>query len=249
MRIANKKARAARETQLSALEGFANIGETLDDWKHFRLKCPGFSPPQFSEWFNGFAPGAGKFQSDPKVKALLKPPFLFYRDRLRAVWTRDDPEGINLKLLLGFEQEVRDKGVLNYPLMPAVFGNRKKPSIDTFIPGQPIDRDQQTTIGGLPPGRPIVDGVTGTINWEFGCAFQQCVYELMQQRRRAKVCRECGKFFLANKTRHTYCSWACFVVMKRKRSLAYWYRERDKRRAKARRKSHSSCDPPHPATP
>ncbi len=241
MRIANRKATADRETQLSALEAFANIGETLDDWKHFRLKCPGFFPQHFSEWFHGFAPEwAGRFQSHPKLKALLKPSFLFYRDCLRAVWTHDDPEGINLKLLLGFEQEVRDKGVLNYPLM-AAFGDRKKPSLDTFIPGQTIDRDEQTTIGGLPPGRPIVDGVTGTINWEFGCAFQQCVYELMQQRRRAKVCRECGKFFLANKTRHTYCSWACFVDVKRKRSLDYWYRkrsaERDKRRAKERRQS------------
>lgn len=226
MRIANGKARAGRESQLKALEAFANIGETLDDWKRFRLRCPGFFPQDLSEWSHGSAPEwARKFQCHPKVKTLLKPPFLFYRDRLRAVWTRDDHDGINLKLLLGFEQEVRDKGVLNYPLMT----------------GQPIDRDQQTTIGGLPPGRPIVDGVTGTINWEFGCAFQQCVYELMQQRRRAKVCRECGKFFLADKTRHIYCSWACFVVRKRKRSLDHWYRKgrakRDKPKTKERRKS------------
>lgn len=107
-----------------------------------------------------------------------------------------------------------------------------------YIPGQPSGEDQQTTYAGLPPGRPIVDGVTGAITWKFGCTLQQSVYELMQQRWRAMVCPECGKFFLADKTRQIYCSSTCFGEMKRKQALDYYHRkgraERDKRRGKER---------------
>lgn len=131
---------------------------------------------------------------------------------------------------------------VNAPSMPAWIGRKRGKSImNVYIPGQPLDPDRQTTLAGLPPGRPIVDGVSGEITWEFGCALQQSVFELMQQRWRAMVCPECGKFVLADKTRQTYCSSACSGAAKRKRALDYWNRkgsaDRDMRRVAERRKS------------
>jgi hypothetical protein len=242
MRIANRKAGIDRELRLNDLEAFANLGDTPEGWRRFHLKCPHFFPKDLSQWLYEYADAW--WQNPPEVKAVLKPPLLYYRDRLLQVWSRNDHEGVNLKLLLGFEREARREGVSRGLVMPGTPFKRKgdrKLSLGKFIPGQPIDPDQQTTIAGLPPGRPIVDGISGAITWEFGCKFQQAVYELMQQRWRAMVCPECGKYFLADKTRQIYCSSNCFGNRKRKQSLDYWNlkgsAERDKRRAKEKRKS------------
>ena len=242
MRIANRKAKDDRESGLNDLEAYANMGVTPEEWKRFHLKFPGFFPKELSEWFYRFAAHwARQFEND--LKTSLKPPLLFYRDRLRNVWAREDRDGSSMKVLLGFELAAGHKNFSGDLLMPARFGEKKrgKWTVCVYIPGQPLDRDQQTSLAGLPQGRPVVDGVTGTITWQFGCTLQQSVYELMQQRWRAMVCPECGKFFLADKTRQTYCSSVCFGEMKRKRALDYWNRvgraERDRRVKEKRRKS------------
>ena len=243
MKIANRKAKDDRESGLNALEAYANMGVTPENWKRFHLKFPEFFPKNLSEWFYSFAElWAWRYDND--FKAWLKPPLLFYRDRLQSVWALDDPEGVCLKLLLGFEKELGRRNFSGKLLLPAKFGDKRGrglPDIVADIPGQPVDREMQTTYAGLPPGKPIVDGVTGAITWKFGCTLQQSVYELMQQRWRAMVCPECGKFFLADKTRQTYCSSVCFGEMKRKRALDYWNRvgraERDRRVKEKRRKS------------
>jgi hypothetical protein len=250
MRLANRKAQFAREAGLSALESFANLGETPEDWKRFRLKWPDFFPALLTEWFYKFAESwAAQFHDYPEVKQFLKPPLLFYRDGLRRVWIGKDQKGIFLKLLLGFEQDVKNEIELGMSglYLPSAFythEGKRKTKLGSFIPGQPPDESKQTTVAGLPPGKPVVNGITGAITWEFGCTLQQSVYELMQQRWRAMVCPECPKFFLADKTRQIYCSSVCFGNMKRKRALDYWNRkgstERDKRRGQKRAsKAHS----------
>jgi hypothetical protein len=241
VRIANRKARAGRESDLNALQAFVNMGVTPEDWKSFRRQYREFFPKNLSEWFYDFAEELDRKLPHHPESDALKPPLLFYRDRLRRVWTRDDHEGINLKLLLGLEQEVKDEHVLQAPFMPGEIVEKKrgKCTVGAYIPGQPIDPDQQTTFAGLPPGKPIVNGVTGEITWKFGCTFQQSVCELMRQRWRAMVCPECGKFFLADKPRQTYCSTACSGEKKRKQALDYYNRkgraDRIKRRVKERK--------------
>jgi hypothetical protein len=242
MRLANRKARFDREAGLSALESFANIGETPEDWKRFRLKWPDFFPNNLTEWFYRQAESWVSWsQYAPSLKTRQKTPLLFYRDCLRKVWNGNDHEGVFLRVLLGFELEVRNKEVLNIDSLFIPVGCWEKDGeriLTSLIPGQSLDPDKQTSIAGLPPGRAIVNGVTGAITWGFGCTLQQSVYELMQQRWRAMVCPECRKFFLADKTRQVYCSSACFGEMKRKRALNYWNRkgsaDRDKRRGQKR---------------
>jgi hypothetical protein len=242
MRIANRKAGDDRELQLNDLEAFANVGDTPGDWQRFRLKCPRFFPENLSNWLYIYAES---WAMEPQnVKEVVKPPLLYYRDRLRMVWNGNDPKGVNLKLLLGFEGEARQEGASEALLMPGAVFKRKgdrKPRVGRYIPGQPSDPDLQTTFAGLPPGKPIVDGISGAITWKFGCTLQRAVYELMQQRWRAKVCPECGKYILAEYTRQTYCSSACFGDRKREQALNYFNRkgraERGKRRAKKKRRS------------
>ena len=71
----------------------------------------------------------------------------------------------------------------------------------------------------LPPGKPIVDGRTGEIIWEFPSEFQQALYELMKNRRRARTCRQCGRYFIADKTAQAFCSTGCAGDAKRATAL------------------------------
>lgn len=95
-----------------------------------------------------------------------------------------------------------------------------------------VSPEQETD--GLPQGRPVINGVTGEIHWDFGCTIQQAVYELMHERWRAKICPMCGKFFVAMKTAHKFCSPRCSGEEKRKRALKYWNDTGSKLRSEAK---------------
>lgn len=217
MKIANRKAKNDRDSRLSALEAYANLGETPEDWKRFRLKHPNFFPAHLTEWLYAHAESLyERFKDIPDTWLEVRPPLLFYRDRLRLVWSLNDQSGSNLKFLYGFEKDSGVDGGSSGLVMPGDLRGR------AIIPGQSRDEDERTTVAGLPSGKAIVNGITGAIDWEFGCALQQSVYDLMQQRWRAMVCPECGKFFLADKPNQKFCSPACFGKVKKRRALDYW---------------------------
>jgi hypothetical protein len=170
-----------------------------------------------------------------------KPPLLWYRTLLRAVWRREDPDGSCLRHLLGFDADrIPFPGEEDTELEPlSLFmwkeHPEKKPHPVT-INGLTFEiRPKETdTIAGLPYGTPVVDGNTGIISWEFGCQFQRAVHDLMQDRWRAKVCPECGKYFTADKTAQKYCSTKCTGERKQKKALDHYYnRGRAARQAKA----------------
>lgn len=233
MRIANRQANEQRLQKFESLSAFANMGDTPEDWWKFRLHWPEFFPtapsgwkrPGFqstTDWLYAFAE---EWATDPDLKTLRKPPLLWYRDRLRAVWASNDPTGANLYILFGLEKQAQTLGVVDPVdiIRPAL------------IPGQSLNPFEQETVVGLPQGTPVVNGVTGEITWKFGCDLQQSVYDLMQCRWRAKICPECGRYYIADKTAQTFCSTRCSGEMKRKRSLKYWNREGRKNRAKKQR--------------
>ena len=183
MKIANRKAKSERESRLYALEAYANLGETPAVWKRFRLKYPDFFPKDLTDWLYEYAEHIyNKFKGSGITDFPVKPPLLFYSDRLRQVWSRNDPDGINLKLLYGFEKASDVATLQSELIMPVWFDGRTPRSLSFVIPGQPKLDEDQTTMGGLPPGKlPSVDGVTGAIDWHFGCDLQQSDYDLMQQ--------------------------------------------------------------------
>lgn len=231
--ISKRKARQQRVHQFEALAAFANMGDTPEDWQRFRLCWPElfpvteseYSQPGFrsvTEWLYTFAnEWAKEFGS---VKAITQPPLLWYRDLLRTIWTRNDPAGINLSLLLGFVSEREAQRRACGPAGP--YAGWGTPRVAPMaVPGQPANSKQQDTFGGLPQGRVNVDGVLGEIKWEFSCQLQRALYDLMQERWRAMVCPQCGKYFIADKTAQKFCSTRCYGEKKQVQALDYYYRK------------------------
>jgi hypothetical protein len=227
MRVSKSQA-SDKPRMFESLAAYANMGDKPEAWRKFRLMYPDFFPstpssfewPGFrdlTEWMYSFAENWWKDLAEiPAVRRPL-PPLLWYRNRLRSVWAMNDQHGYGLAILLGFEQEAKNiakehPGEIHFDMLVSPMA----------VPGQPINPSNHTTDGGLPRGRPVINGVTGEITWEFGCGLQQAVYELMRNRWRARVCPKCGRFFVTAKTAQKLCSVRCSDIAKRERALAYW---------------------------
>jgi hypothetical protein len=245
---------AERERRFEALADFANLGDTPTEWCRFRSEHPHFFPelpsgrnrPGFrdlSEWMYAFAEEWANGLADLPPDRRPLPPLLWYRNRLRAVWTRRDLRGYAFSVLLGFDQEAQ-RIAKEYPDDEQLDDILCRPM---YIPGVSFNAGQQA-IGGLPMGDQVVKSdifeglpagqphvaITGRIEWVFGCILQQSTYEIMKFRWRMKVCPECKKFFVAKKTAQKHCSPLCYQRKKESASLEYYYREGKNRRAERR---------------
>ena len=111
----------------------------------------------------------------------------------------------------------------------------QKPGSEETVGGLPKGKQvvKPDNIEGLPEGHPTVH-MTGRLEWTFGNTLQHGVYELMQNRWRAKVCPECGRYFIAQKTAQKHCSPKCYQEKKHKGSLDYYYRQGKDRREERR---------------
>jgi len=244
MRVANRQAREQRLQAFEALAAFANMGDIPADWRKFRQLWPNFfptTPSQFdrpgfrslSDWLYAFSERWAKESADlsgedSAVIEMVQIPLLWYRDRLRAVWAGNDPTGANLCVLYGLERRAQEIEGIRQPFVVR----------SLLIPGESMDPTKHETVGGLPQGAPVVNGVTGEITWKFGCDLQQSVYDLLRCRWRAKICPECGRYYVADKTAQRHCSIPCAVKAKRRRSRDYFNREgREKRAQKKLRRA------------
>jgi hypothetical protein len=203
MKVSIRQANENKEQRLDALAAFANSGDSQADWDKLRL----MHPEMFGElWLLSTSEeyAIGSFDNDPShvypLRSEVAEAFLSrrlrYRDCLRSVWSDNDREGTNLRILYGFDLMEQE----------AIMGGSNAPE-------------------PLPPGKPIVDGRTGEIIWEFPSEFQQALYELMKNRRRAKTCPQCGRYFIAGKPAQAYCSTGCAGDAKRATALEYFNRE------------------------
>jgi len=216
MKLSIRQAAENKERWFDALAAFANMGDSQADWDKLRL----MHPEMFSEqWLltDDEKYHLGLFEDDPsrvrpmssgEAKALLHRR-LRYRDCLRSVWSGNDREGTNLRILYGF-------GFIEPDEIPS---------------GSPLIGDEP-----LSPGKPIVDGITGEILWEFPSEFQQAIYELNKNRRRRKTCPQCGRYFIADKPAQAYCSTGCAGDSKKATALEYYNREGRARRIERREK-------------
>jgi len=208
---------------------FSNLPERRPDNYRgiFRRVLPAADSPMTTEaWADMARELRGTLRS-------CRPPLLWYRTLLRAVWRREDPDGSCLRHLLGFDADrIPFPGEEDTELEPlSLFmwkeHPEKKPHPVT-INGITFEiRQKETdTIAGLPYGTPVVDGNTAIISWEFGCQFQRAVYDLMQDRWRAKVCswRKCRRYFIADKVMRKYCQEKCYWARKDEQANAYYYR-------------------------
>jgi hypothetical protein len=216
MKVSNRQAAQVRDLQSEALAAFANMGDSQQEWDKLRL----MHPEMFSEhWLLTTSEecALGLFDDDPShvyslsseaAKAILHRR-LRYRDCLRSVWSRNDREGRNLRILYGFDLTEQDE-IMN---------------------GFPADSP-------LPPGKPIVDGHTGEILWKFPFEFQRTLYELMKMRWKAMICPQCGCYFIADKTAQRFCSMDCANKVKLARSNENW-KNKGKFQREARKKGGS----------
>jgi hypothetical protein len=242
MKVSNRLARDSKEAMVEALAAYANMGDTPADWKKFRLMYPDFFPmvpgwkqkegfQDLDTWMYDFAERWHRDFSDLPPDRLPLPPLLWYRNRLRTVWAKIDRRGYSLAVLLGFEDEAQRIGK-EHPT-EVIVEPRVQPSL---VPGKSLVERFDV----FPQGKPIISGFTGElrweIRWEFGCLFQQALYELMLQPWRAKICPKCGRFFVALKSAQTFCSVSCSDDAKRERALNWWNEKGSKRRSKARAK-------------
>jgi hypothetical protein len=147
MRDEQNSNRQAQRAGLLALADFANMGDSPKDWRKFQLKHPHFFPESpsgidklgfrsLTEWIYTAADEWAIFMDDmkPELKTRLLTPLLWYRNRLRLVWANDDPDAINLMVLLGFEKKAMEKA----KIVPS--GHRIEGWMSPFvIPGQPFD--------------------------------------------------------------------------------------------------------------
>jgi hypothetical protein len=233
MKAANRLAAGDRDQLFEGLAAFANMGETQGEFRKFRLKYRRFFPSttipvggriaeelilvpiSISDWLyeraDEWAERTKKF--GPQVAEATTTPLLWYRDVLRAVWSRNDRTGAGLCVLYGLETRTK----------PADIPVEKKQVGLLPITLSYLDPSLRPT-HGLPEGWPVINGNSGEINWEFPCEFQQAVFELMKWRRRAMICPECGRYFIADKNAQVYCSPACSGAAKIAHSLEYWNR-------------------------
>lgn len=212
-----------------------NLSETPpDDWMEFHQKWPNMFPATTEDW-------AQRAAAIREAMSTGKPPLLLYRNLLRQVWWNDDTDGNRLRFLLGFESEAFRGGGFSFGMWK--LDDPPEPPADLKrIRSVGESSDSHVRVSDLPEGRPIIDGVTGAIKWSFGCKFQSTIYDLMQDRWRAKECPECHKLFIADKTAQKFCSTSCSDEKKREQSNEYYHRKgkatRQERKA-ARAKSRS----------
>lgn len=224
-----------RRKKFEALAAYANMRDKPEAWDSFRVRYPEFFPvapsgfrskgfENLSALMYDFAISWHNEFIDYEAGRNVLPPLLWYRNRLRAVWSRNDHHGYNLAILLGFEEEAKRIAAEHPGEVASDLVIRP-----LAIPGQPFNPLKQQS-EGLPPGRPIINGVTGDIGWKFGCELQQSVHELMHERWRTKICPQCGKFFVALTTAQKLCSDDCSNAAIQKRSKDWWWDNKAKDR-------------------
>lgn len=223
----------------------------------------GHAPPGFrslDEWFYTFSEEWARDFADSPIPLL--PPLLWYRNRLRNVWARKDPHGYNLAVLLGREQEAKQiakqhpdiqaEGIVRPLMIPgqmvtaalaqdASHGLPATHAVAQLLTGTGLARlSEDSALQGLPVGELVINGKAGTLTWQFGCDLQRGLYELMQERWRAKTCAQCGRYFVADKTARIVCSTACSGERRSGQKLKWWNRKGKEWRAKRQAKSKRS---------
>jgi hypothetical protein len=238
---ASKRAPENEESLVNALDGFVNLGDSLDEYKKFGSDYSKFFPLRVVD---GFTPK--NLAWDPACHLLA----LYYRDYLRALWRGQYRNGTLTVLLdltpsFSFVAQLwlaTTKGDLKLASLPAT----------TQIPGFHDVKRASEALAAIraaypyasieaPPGiQP--DAATGTLKYEPANDFQAAVYILFRAIWKAKICPQCGRYFVAGKQAQLYCSVQCHASVNRERDRQFWKRKgnslRKTRRAatKSRRK-------------
>lgn len=221
----------AREKALRALADFANMGDALKDWRHFRKLHPNFLPSYYALEAEAWDP---LNTGEPPVQTVKR--------FLRKVWQGEDHNGKLLAWLLGFYDGLRGVPPAS-ALSPrmgewveSVLNGTSKHSTFVEAPENPKARavweswkESTTSPVRLNWAKSALEYVPRTEG-----QFQSALWNLFQSSWRAKVCPQCGSYFVAVRTAQRFCSTDCRDIVNREIKLQYW-REIGKARRELKR--------------
>jgi hypothetical protein len=237
--LSNRIAPDDIERLFAGLELFANTGESFQDYCEFVSKCPTFCPVIL------FNEATGK-QLDLLPNENAHELFKVFRDYLRLVWRRDLValrEQV-LKILIGLEtkplaREFLEREAEHDDYTPERVGavswnerleERSKSKFRDFTPrfrralmSMRLHPESKFFRPFFP--KVLTDWESGEFLCELRTDFQCAVYSLFRQSWRARICRECQKFFIAAKHPQTFCSIRCSTAVKLRRNRAFWKSE------------------------
>jgi hypothetical protein len=244
----NELARSEKERLLGALEAFANLGDSLEEFLAFGKQHPTFFPVPIKDnsqisWTPLPAPSfeSGIISSiDPAsdgkklwTKAVAWEPVchklvLFCRDCLRYAWhppypgPHDITTGEEFEILLGLETGHK-------------YADREE-ALQAILAAHDFADVQSSPI--------MADWKSGGFIYIPGNDFQRAVYILFREGWRVKACVRCSRRFIADKPVQRYCSTECSGETKRERNLDWWNKHgkkwRTKRKASSRHKGKKS---------
>lgn len=223
----NRRAMQERARWFEGLERVVNAGDSHEAYSQLALAAGSFWP------LNVSAP-AGERGLDQPIHwdQAGQPLFRAYRDYLRRIWVGDyvtqnrSLDGVYLNYLLGLDTRFA-----------------------TYKPGELIDArlpDKAFTEGWATlkkqhPGAYVQSAALVVPTWGLSKLdyvatndFQRALFILLAESWRAKICRRCRRYFIAEKSAQAFCSTACSGGNKRDRGLKYW-REKGARLRGARK--------------
>jgi hypothetical protein len=217
-----------REFLFEGLERVVNDGETEEIYRDLSLTAADFFPAQFADGLHS------EIAWHPAAWQL----FRFYQGCLRRLWSgdflvqRNDAtlflDGPYLNYLLGLDVKYSDLAELGYT--DAVLPDYAE------LPKAWARLRETFPTARVTPASVIPDWTSGQILYQPSNQFQRALKMLFLESWRARICRRCHKFFVADKNAQAFCSTACSGGNKRDRFMKYWKEKGAKRRA-ARRHS------------
>ncbi len=233
------KHRAAEERErarlFAGLDVFVNAGDSDEEYRILQKKVPNFWPLRLK---GPFGPGGLNQPLEwPSAGWSLVRAF---RDYLRRLWRSDfynDADGSRvdgryLQYVLGLETR--------YAADPP-YG-----LIDAALPTQAFHKgwlalwQAYKGVYCVGTAMPLPSWSSNKFEYVGSNDFQKAVYLLLSESWRAKVCRRCTKYFIADKAAQVFCSTSCSNQSKLESGRRYWHEKGTnlrEQRSKDQRKS------------
>jgi hypothetical protein len=226
--LPNGRAADDRDRLFGGLERIVNASDRATERKELALEVYSFWPIDI-EADTGLA---------IRWEAASWPLFIAYRNYLRRVWIGDFRKQGDDNVLL-------DGVYLNYLLGLDLDFTKYEPGeyVDTRLPDNAFIEGWATLKKEFPSAyvksHPLLvpDWTSGRFFHTLANDFQKAVHALLLESWRARICRSCKRYFLANKNAQAYCSTGCSGGNKLIRGLEYWRETGSSRRAERKAKA------------
>lgn len=217
-----------RDILFEGLERVVNSGESEEGYKELSLAAADFFPARFEDGLHC------EIAWHPSAWQLFK----FYQGCLRKLWSGDFAsqkyngtvflDGPYLNYLLGLDVQYSRHGVRGYTDATLTDFDELPSAWAKILETFPTAWVTRASV--------IPDWTSGQFLYGPVNKFQKALKLLFLESWRARICRRCHRYFIADKNAQAFCSTACSGGNKRARFVKYWKEKGAKRRA-ARRHS------------